>query len=246
MGLEQVKGTAFTLLQTMGRQALASLYPDDFEVYITALELVDSNEKTVDYFVFPVNPQSITESENQIVSIKKTAGGISTLSTETYMPTMINLVGDFGRKFKILVGKNVVDFQGYNFSEKLGTDKVVQVLSDTVKTGYGCTKVLEKMIKKSNQLDQNGKPYFLYLYNLNFGKVYLVKCIGQPTFTCNMEKNMIWQYNIQFQTLASLDQIKNKNQNKSNLKLLGYSQIQKSLNVIFGKMSTTLLHENPA
>lgn len=249
MAIEQVKGRYVSLLQTMGKSALAALFPSDFEVYVTALELVDSNERTVEYFVFPLNPTAISESENQILSIRKTAGGISTTSTETYMPTIINMSGDFGRKFKILVGTTNIDFQAFNYSQTGNKDDTSfnhPLFDNTVKTGYGCIKILERIIKKSNKLDQNGKPYFLYLYNLSFGKVYLVKCIAQPTFSCSMDRNMIWSYSIQFQTLAELSQIKNKNETKSNLKLLGFSQIQKSLNVALGSVNTTILHQTPA
>ena len=237
MSLESTKEKAFGLFKTMGKSALAALFPNDFEVYITALELVDSNEKTTDYFLFPLNPQSISESENQIVNIKKTAGGISTTSTETFMPTIINMAGNFGRKFKILIGQNIVDFQAFFFSENKFQSSP-QTFNDTIKNGYGCIKILEKIIKKSNQLDQNGKPYFLYLYNLSFGKVYLVKCINQPTFSSSMEQNMIWQYNVQFQTLAELGQITNRNAIKSNLQLLAFSQIQKALNKTMGDVVT--------
>lgn len=240
MSVEDVKQQAFNLFQTVGRSAAAALFPNDFEVYITALELVDSSNKTTDYFLFPLNPQTISESENQILNIRKTAGGISTTSTETFMPTIVNMSGDFGRKFKILVGQNIIDFKAFFFSENKFNSSA-QTFNDTVKNGYGCIKILEKIIKKSNQLDQNGQPYFLYLYNLSFGKVYLVKCVSQPTFNCTMDKNMIWSYNIQFQTLAELSQIKSKNDTLSNLTLLGFSQVQKALNKSVGDISTTLL-----
>lgn len=236
MSLQLVKDKQSSLRKTLGSEVMASLFPNDFEVYISALELVDSNEKTADYFLFPLNPTNISESENQILSIKKTAGGISTLSTEMFMPTIINLVGDFGRKFKILIGRNIVNFKAFNFSEALNNDNT-KTFNNAIKTGYGCIKVLEKIIKKSNRLDNDGKPYFLYLYNLSFGKTYLVKCIGQPTFSCNIEKNMIWNYNVQFQTLAELGQIKGKNELLSNLKQLAFSNIQKGLNTVLNNFS---------
>lgn len=238
MSLEQSKAQALSMIKSIGKGALSALFPNDFECYITAIELVDSSEKTTDYFLFPLNPTSISESENQILNIRKTAGGISTLSTDTFMPSIINLSGNFGRKFKVLIGNNLVDFKAFNFSENTFS-KVSKTFNDTVKTGYGCIKILERIIKKSNQLDQNGQPYFLYLYNLNFGKVYLVKCIGQPTFSCNIDKNMIWDYNIQFQTLSELNNIKDKNEKNSNLKLLGISSIQKALNATLGNVMQT-------
>jgi hypothetical protein len=237
MSVESVKNRFVSSLSTIGRGVLSSLYPSEIECYITALELVDSQNKTADYLLFPLNPSSISESENQILNIKKTAGGISTTSTETFMPSVINLAGDFGRKFKILVGASFVDFAAYNFSEGHNL-KRDNIFDQTIKTGYGVIKLLEKIIKKSNQLDQYGQPYFMYLYNLNFGRVYLVKCIGQPTFQSSLDKNMIWSYNIQFQTLAELSQIRDDGVN-SNLKLFAFSQIQKTLNNVVGQISTT-------
>lgn len=237
--LSDTKATAIRTILSSGKDVFGALYPDDQEVYITALELVDSANNVADYFLWPLNPVSISKSENQIVSIKKTAGGISALSTETYMPSIVNLVGDFGRKFKILIGHDYVDFSAYNFSELMGADKANTQFSPYVKTGYGCIKILQKMIRKSNQLDQYGKPYFLYLYNLSFGESYLVKCTGQPNFSQNIEKNMIWQYNIQFETLASLDNVQNINK-FSNLKTFEFSAVQKNVNAIFGDALTAV------
>lgn len=242
MSVEQVKGQLFSQIKTIGKNVLAALYPDELELYITALELVNSDGKTVEYFLFPLNPTSISESQNQILNIRKTAGGISTISTETFMPSTINLSGDFGRKLKILSGHSLSDFKAFTFSEK---PYPTSTFSNSVKTGYGCIKILKKIIEKSSQLDENGKPYSLYLYNLNFGDIYLVKCINQPTYSCNIERNMIWQYNITFQTLARIDQIKDLNQNMSNLKLLLFSQIQKSLNVALANVSNASFHKNP-
>lgn len=228
-----------SLRNSLGGQALAALYPNDFEVYITAIELVDSADKVTDYFLFPLNPSEISKSTLQIQSIKKTALGISTVSTSTYQPSIITMSGNFGKKLKILVNQDLIDFNAFNFSEQFKKNAQQNVFSNTVKTGYGCLKILERIIEKSKQLDQYGNPYFLHLYNLSFGDAFLVKVIGEPSFNDNLDKNMIWSYNIKFQTLAPLNQLENYNKN-SNLKQLGISVIQKGLNIVASNVTTSL------
>lgn len=239
MSTEATKNRFFYLNNTIGRSAVSAMFPNDIETYITILELVDGSDRVVEYFLFPINPSSISEDHTQIINIKKTAGGISTTSTNTFMPKVINLQGDFGRKFKILIGGDYINFSAFNFSQQLVKNFNNNVFSNTIKTGYGCIKILQRIIEKSNQLDKNGSPYFLHLYNLSFGTSYLVKCIGQPTFSCNVEKNMIWQYQMQFQALAPLDQMENHN-DLSNLKQLGISLIQKGLNNALASIQSSL------
>ena len=233
MSLQSTKDTIKTLTYTLGRGVLSSLYPDDFESYIFSLELVDSQDQTCDYFLFPINPSSISISENQLVNIKKTIGGLSSISADTYQSKVISIEGTFGRQLKLIIGRELVNFLGFlNPSQKS--------FSSSLKTGFGCCKILEKIIHNSNQLDSQGKPFFLYLYNLSFGESYLVKCVSSPTFHQSVEKNMIWSYSLKFQTLADLDMLSNT-VSKSNITTFAFSQIQKSMNVILGKVETAIL-----
>lgn len=239
MSTEAAKDRFLFLKSTIGRSAVASMFPNDIEVYITVLELVDGSDRVVEYFLFPTNPNSISESIPQIRNVKKTAGGISVTSTNTFKPRIIDLQGDFGRKFKILVGAEMINFSAFNFSQQLRKNFNNKVFSNTVKTGYGCIKVLERIIEKADQLDMDGHPHFLHLYNLSFGTSYLVKPIGQPTFSQTMDKNMIWSYQVQFQALAPLDQMENYNE-LGNLKQLGFSLIQKNLNNSLASIQSAL------
>ena len=233
MSLEATKNLAKTLMYTLGKGVVASLYPNDIEAYIFAFELIDSQNNTVDYFLLPINPKSISISENQINSIKKTMGGISVLSTDTYMPKVVSISGTFGKNWKILIGRELINFFGF-----LNPGK--KEFSSTIKNGFGCVKILERMIQNSNQLDSQGKPHFLYFYNISFGESYLVKAIGSPTFHQSIESNMIWNYDIKFNTLADLDMLSNT-VSKSNITTFAFSQIQKSMNVILGKVETAIL-----
>lgn len=223
----------------MGMAALAALYPDDFELYLFALELLDSQNKVVEYFLFPINPSAVSKSTSQLVNIKKTAGGINAISTDTYQPSVVSLSGNFGRKFKILLGADYINFSAFSFSEQSRKNKQNNVFSNTVKTGYGCIKILERIITKSSQFDSKGNPYSLNFYNLSFGDSHLVKVIGEPVFDTSLDKNMIWAYNFKMMTLASLDQLSNYDE-FSNLKLLAFSTVQKSLNGILSNVEATL------
>lgn len=226
-------------VSAIGRKAMAAIYSNDFELYITALELIDSRGDIVEYFIFPLNPTSISVSKPRIQDIAKTAGGTVTTETSTYMPQDIFMEGNFGRKFKFLIGKELVDFQAFSLSQvanKFAENYNNQVFSDTIKTGYGCIKILERIIDKSSTLDSYGKPYYLHLYNLAFGQSYIVKVVNQPIFKQSQDKNMIWEYSIQFKTLAPLAEMQAEPSALSNLRLLGISEIQRNINKTNGSI----------
>ena len=90
----------FNLKGSLGSAGLHNLYPNEFEYYTISLELMDSNKKTTDFFVFPITPQSIKVSKTQIKTIKKSQFGISTYKNSTFSPLGINLTGNFGRALK--------------------------------------------------------------------------------------------------------------------------------------------------
>ena len=47
-------------------------------------------------------PNNLTDTNQPSVNIKKTAGGIVSLTNNNFTPTSISLQGTFGRKFRIL------------------------------------------------------------------------------------------------------------------------------------------------
>ena len=57
------------LISTLGQAGLNSLFPDDFEVYIIAFELVDSSDNTLEFFSFTIMPTNITISESENFNI---------------------------------------------------------------------------------------------------------------------------------------------------------------------------------
>lgn len=113
--------------EQLGSAVLNSLYPEDFEYYLVALELYEisgSNlesrdttlsitrdskfgtsqpKKIVDSLIFPINPSSLSEGFDSKVNIKRTSGGVVSLNNETFKPIAINLSGSFGRRFKLMI-----------------------------------------------------------------------------------------------------------------------------------------------
>jgi hypothetical protein len=63
--------TVMSLAKSIGTQALSSMYPNDFEWYMVAIELADSQEKTVDYLTFPIMPDSMSKTEYARTNLKK-------------------------------------------------------------------------------------------------------------------------------------------------------------------------------
>jgi hypothetical protein len=214
---------------SLGKRALNALYPDDIEIYILALELVNSDKETEEYFIFPVNPNSISEPKVPIQSIKKTAGGITVMNTTTFSPSTISLRGNFGRKFKFLAGQELVSFSSINIKPTLNDIK--PTFSKNIKTGYGCLKLLESIIEKSNSLDKKGQPYALYFYNLALGNNYLVKSLNL-TLDQTQEMNMIWSYSLQFQALAKVENLVERDEKALTASLSATSMIENVVNNI--------------
>ncbi len=231
-------------LLTLGKTGLNALYPNEFELYIVGLELVDPAGKTVEFFIFPINPSSIEEVNTPLTNIKKTAGGITILSTNTFVPVNINLRGNFGRKLKFLMNQELINFAGVAFGEgninvetaaKTLKDKIVGnfkkgIFSRTLKTGYGCIKTLERICTLSNELDETtNKPYSLYFYNLALGNSYLVKYMNL-TFNQDQSSNMIWNYNLQLTGILPVDQVKSVSQRGLTASMSSQNILQKAGN----------------
>jgi hypothetical protein len=155
-----------------------------------AFELVDKDNRTIDFLIFPINPNNVKESTRSILTVEGTAGGTVTLESSKFQPTQIMISGTFGRNFKFLVGRNVVDAAAINFN------KDVKEFSKQIKTGYGVTKVLENMIRVSKTLDKHGNPYKLFFYNTMSNNSFLVKVEDYTMQQSFPQSNMMWEYTI--------------------------------------------------
>lgn len=252
----QLVERALALGRNLGKNALAALYPNDFEVYLCSLELVDSQGNTIDFFTFPISPESISKTEPKKTQIRQTAGGTTVLTSTVFVPEEINIKGNFGRNFKILlnIGREGTSLSGAAFSLSNGKYALNQILGKEtsslkapafelgVKTGYGCIRMLKGIISKSNGVDKLGLPFKLYFYNLAFGESYLVTIPpAGVTFSQNMTKNMIWEYNLNMTAIAPLETVIGEGKVKSSVKLLCTSSaIQKSMAAVSKTVSDIL------
>lgn len=210
---------AISLAQQLGMQTLSSVYPYDFEWYMCALELTDSKDQTIDYLAFPIQPDSIQKSEPTRNNIKKSMAGVTVLSNDAYIPQDITIRGSFGRQFKLLL--NVKEIKGknsqystvngvYSLYQKAGASAInYPSFNVAAKNGYGIIKILQAIVNKSVGLDDEGKPFKLYFYNMALGESYLVAIPPSGAqFSQDVSKNMVWSYSITMKTLSPLDAVR--------------------------------------
>lgn len=255
---DAVKQKSTDLLQTVGRSAMATLYPNEFEVYFCALELTDSQGQTIDTFTFPINPENISKTEPKKTSIIYTAGGTTVLTSPVFIPKEINIKGNFGRAFKILLNTNDgFSLNGSAFSLSAGKYALYQIQGkDTssltapafdvnVKTGFGCIKILQAIIDKSNGVDELGLPLRLYFYNLALGESYLVTVPPSGiVFNQSLQKNMIWEYTLNMTVIAPLEAVTvvgGNNIKSSLISICASSAIQKSVNDLASAISSNMI-----
>lgn len=190
------------LLTSLTRSGLHTLFPDEVENYAMSMELVNADGVTVDMLVFPVMPSEVTISGRTMETIKKTSGGVVSLHTQTFVPFAINISGTFGRKFRVLLGNESVLAAGLNLFQDVTKDAKAP-FNLKIKTGYGVTKVLERIIQNSRRTDRLGRSYRLIVslqaFNLN------VVAVVNDGYNFNMNdqrNNMMWGYSIPMTAIA--------------------------------------------
>lgn len=221
-----------------GKGQLQAMFPDEFEVYACAFELVDSKGNVVDFFSFPIMPQSMEQMRPQNSSVKKTQAGVIINSNPTFNPFDIVISGDFGgKKFKQVIPNiaNTISaslsatqaIAGVNvFPNNTNTNNV---FSSDYKSGYGCIKRLENIIETSRVQDNYFKPYQLFFYNLAFNSNYLVEA-GQMRIAQNRSKNMVWTYSLPLKAIAPAAAVQNSSTFSSSLtQVLKYSNLDNGI-----------------
>jgi len=219
------------LIKDLGRSAVSSLYPNDIEYYLCAFELV-SSDGTESYFMFPIQPSSIQKSEPTRTNIKKSLAGVTVLKNSSFIPQELSLKGNFGKRFKIISG---LDGVAFNKSKKNNVKFDVPTLSNSIKTGFGAIKILQKILADSNKFDSVGKPKKLYFYNLGLGESYLVTVSPFGiSFSQTEDTNMIWQYNISLTILSPLSVVTGIGSDvmSANRAILSRGAIQKTINAV--------------
>jgi len=242
-GIDQIR----PLITNIGKAGVHALFPNDFEYYAVTLELTDSQGSTIDYLTFPVSPSMISYDDSKITNIKKTMGGVTALDIEGDIPKKISLSGMFGRKLRILLGPGT---ESESESTANGVyDNVVQgglqvktsLFNARLKTGYGTTKVLEAIHKKSSGLDKYNRPHRLFLYIPPLGHNFLVKTNQLQLNQDYSSSNMLWKYTISLTTLASIENIKDAGSVASSLlKSTGIDILQKQASGAVNKIKNAI------
>ena len=225
MGIDELKQVKSSLTASIGRAGLHSLYPDDFEYYACALELLDSSDKTVALLIFPVMPDSISETHASPVTVSKSATGIISQFNNTFTPVDISVNGTFGRKIRLLVGSKQVQATGFSFNMNLGKELV----EATVKTGYGVIKMLQQIHAKTYELDEKNLPHRLFWYNYALNKNYMVEILN-AAYNQGRENNMMWDYSLTMKGIAPAEAIDHrKGKDKKSIKnILAFDAINKA------------------
>lgn len=197
-----------TLFSPIGQVILHNTLPNEFELYLIALQVVDDdNNEIIDYLVFPVNPSSVMQVQKTFTNIKKTFNAVHINENNTFPVCPINMNGNFGRNFKFVISHK----------------KTIPL-----KTGYGTVKYLSNLIKTSKGNNSKGRPYRTILYNLVFGDIYTVE-IMDCKFSQTQNENKIWNYDLSMMIVAPGD-IGNTTLNFKIEHLIGFNSVKKIMN----------------
>lgn len=211
MSIRGVENIVFDLVTNRGRAALHAQFPNDFEYYMVAFELISYNGAVIDYFSFPIMPSSLKVSKSSAVNVKKSFGGVFSTSTEKFIPFEININGNFGRNFKFVsTAGDLVDFKAINYSLNsrrykreegaFGTSVREPIFNFSIKSGYGCLKILEAIFEKARGTI-DGKRNMLIFYNMALGQYNVVEPISFSQDQSE-DQNMLWRYNLQMTAVA--------------------------------------------
>ena len=220
--LNKAKGdftpAASDALVTMGRGLVHAIAPDDYEYYMCTLELLRSSGETAAFMNLPVMPSNITESRTSLTTITKTNNVVVSMINPSFNPVDISLRGTFGRKLRISFGQQQFKDQAeegasipfFNIGMFTGAAGVGDNRTMIAKTGYGLTKMMQKILTAATKLDPNGKPYRLVFTNHAFNTAYYVEVV-QDNYSMDENNNMIWNYSIELRAVAAYTTIKSVN-----------------------------------
>jgi hypothetical protein len=239
------------LVNEVGRAALHSLYPNEFEAYFCSLELVDYLGRTIDFFAFPVMPKSMSYGYPTATNIKQSDGGVTIMKRPHFVPRDIQIMGNFGKRFKFLVGRNQVDAMAIRFSSSAGVftkEEVMAgglqtkaaILNSQIRTGYGCTKILQSIIDKAQALDTvTGQQFSLYFYNTVIGESYLVEPLNME-LKMGMDENMIWNYTLQLKGVSPISGLRPNDGQESLTKTMQYGVLSRGLDSLMSAVKRAI------
>lgn len=212
--VNSIRENVISVVDTLGRAALHAMAPDNFEYYMCSLELLDSSKSTKGFMTFAVMPNNILETKTEIATINKTNRGVVTTFNSSFVPRDISIQGTFGRKLRLIIGAKEPSngdktwFGNLMSSGNLGFNMMGG--SVLVKTGYGLTKMLKKIVDTAYILDENGKPHTLIWTNYALNTSYVVEIL-QSSYSQTYENNMLWYYNLEMKAVAPASAIKTEN-----------------------------------
>ena len=212
--VNSIRENVISVVDTLGRAALHAMAPDNFEYYMCSLELLDSSKSTKGFMTFAVMPNNILETKTEIATINKTNRGVVTTFNSSFVPRDISIQGTFGRKLRLIIGAKEPSngdktwFGNLMSSGNLGFNMMGG--SVLVKTGYGLTKMLKKIVDTAYTLDENGKPHTLIWTNYALNTSYVVEIL-QSSYSQTYENNMLWYYNLEMKAVAPASAIKTEN-----------------------------------
>ena len=212
--VNSIRENVISVVDTLGRAALHAMAPDNFEYYMCSLELLDSSKSTKGFMTFAVMPNNILETKTEIATINKTNRGIVTTFNSSFVPRDISIQGTFGRKLRLIIGAKEPSngdktwFGNLMSSGNLGFNMMGGGV--LVKTGYGLTKMLKKIVDTAYTLDENGKPHTLIWTNYALNTSYVVEIL-QSSYSQTYENNMLWYYNLEMKAVAPASAIKTEN-----------------------------------
>lgn len=258
--LNVVKKNVETFGYTAATAFLSSKYPREFECYMIAFELCNSRGFTIDYFIFPVMPSEIAILERMPTYIKNTFAGVATVSSSVFVPKDITLQGNFGKNFKFLTRDGLQSpIQSFKrgiakeaFNQEIEVERGYGInsplkqkeLSSSIKTGYGCIKVLQSIINRSVDIDEWGNSNRLYFYNLAFGESYLVK-VNSFSTNQSLQTNGIWNYQLKLAAVCPLHLDKYSKgaseSSKATKAVMTTTQIQAGINTLLNSVKEAVL-----
>ena len=196
------------------RLLLNTAFPDTFEYYMLAFEVIDSDNVPVERFTFPVLPSTIRQSETTIKNIEKTFGGVTTNFSTSFVPYPINLSGNFGRKLRFTAGLDTPQMAKYTYTDpsKASAPSIVRKSlspNPRITTGFGYTQKLKAVFRYGKAVDKKGNPYRIVFYNMAANEVVFVEMDSLVT-EMSEDKNMIWVYNMQMTAVAGVPKIRLK------------------------------------
>lgn len=202
IGKDAISG-AVSALNTATKMALNTLYPNEFEVYMVTLELVDKDDNLLDYFTFPINPESISKSQPYVKQIDRSYGAVVVNKTGKFAPQDITIKGNFGRQFKFVTrDKSIKNVSWSGLLPWTKDDDSNLEFNRYYKSGYGCFKIVQNICKKADELD-DGYARKLYFHNLALGESYLVEVLNFQG-SQSSSSNMLWNYDLRMKIISNV------------------------------------------